>query len=208
MSSTSSNDNPKTVQAYNDHLQAYIDDQPKDPSLQLQEYIRKILQLSSKPSRILELGSGPGRDAQWIENQGFKVDCTDASKAFVDYMQNHGLRAKLLDVLRDDYPNGYDLIYASALLVHFDDAETVQILVKCHSALNDNGILAIRTKEGNKAEWTTEKMGAPRFMRYWVKSDLENTIKQAGFRILSSYSTSGSIDYRGVPWIYVIAQKA
>lgn len=202
MSSTSSNDNSKTLQAYNDHLQAYIDDQPKNPSPQLQKYIRAILELTPKPTRILELGSGTGRDAHC------KVDCTDASNAFVDYMRALGLHAKLLDVLKDDYPKGYDLVYASALLVHFDDAETTQILAKCHSALNDRGVLAIRTKEGNKAEWTTEKMGAPRFMRYWVQADLEHTIKQAGFRILSSYSTSGSIDYRGVPWIYVIAQKA
>src|SRR5438105_11353676 len=103
MSSTSSNDNSKTLQAYDQNLQAYIDDQPKGPSHEHQEFILRALNGLPTSARILELGSGTGRDALWIQDQGYKVLCSDASNAFIKYLHQQHLNSKFLDVLKDDF---------------------------------------------------------------------------------------------------------
>lgn len=201
------NDNAKTLQAYNQKVQAYVDDLPAEPIAEHKDFMKLALKGLDHSANILELGSGTGRDAKWIQSLGYKVLCTDAAESFLELLASEGLDSKLLDVLKDDFGGPYDLIYASALLVHFDDAETELIIRKAHAALKPNGRFAIRTKEGQRDGWTTEKMDLPRYMRYWDKATLESNLEKAGFRITSSYSTGGSKDHRGVPWMYIVAEK-
>jgi hypothetical protein len=49
-------------------------------------------------AHVLELGSGPGRDAAALEYAGLTVDRTDGAAAFVDAQRAAGHRARVLDV--------------------------------------------------------------------------------------------------------------
>ncbi|WP_065964308.1 GNAT family N-acetyltransferase [Curtobacterium sp. UCD-KPL2560] len=61
-----------------------------------------LLALVPAGSHVLELGSGPGRDADALEAAGLRVDRTDGAAAFVDRLRAAGHDARLLDVRRDD----------------------------------------------------------------------------------------------------------
>lgn len=47
--------------------------------------------------RVLEIGSGGGREALELEKRGISVRLTDISKRFVELLRGNGFEADLLD---------------------------------------------------------------------------------------------------------------
>lgn len=196
-------DNDLTLKTYNENINAYINDQEKEIPKHQKQFILHALGQISKSDRILELGSGAGRDADWIESNGYTVERTDGSVAFVNYIKSRGRQARALNALKDDFDGPYDLVYASAVLFHFTRSQTSIVLRKVTSALAQNGILALRMKEGNREEWTSEKMGAPRLMVYWSREALQAEVTAAGLSVISTtYS-----EFHGNKWIMIIARN-
>jgi predicted TPR repeat methyltransferase len=198
------NDNDTTLQSYEENVQKYVDGTPHGISGDVKQWIDQALSYLSKGSTILELGSGFGRDAVYIEAKGYKVERTDAAKAFVELMQSQGQQAKVLNAIADDYGGLYAMVYANAVLLHFEPAETKQVLAKIYSSLESNGILAFTVKEGEGESWSEEKLNAPRYFCYWQESDLRQTVEEAGFTIIEL--TKGST--RNSQWLQVIAKKS
>src|SRR4051812_39939441 len=52
--------------------------------------------------RILEIGSGGGRDVRELTRRGLSVRCTDVTQGFVDLLRAAGIPADRLDPLTDD----------------------------------------------------------------------------------------------------------
>lgn len=198
-------DNEKTLQAYEADPQGYINKTPTEVQGDKKAWIDFALSCLSKQAKILELGSGFGRDADYIESMGFKVLRSDAAKSFVAIMkQQQGHRVLLLDALTDDYGGPYDLIYANAVLLHFSVEETKLVLQKVLAALVPGGLFALRLKEGQGSEWEGS-MSRLRFMQYWLPDDLRSVLIGAGFEIDSfdvGYSKSNKFG-----WLQVIARR-
>jgi hypothetical protein len=51
---------------------------------------------------ILEVGSGPGNDASYLEDKGVSVLRSDGARSFVNMVHADGHPARLLDVRSDD----------------------------------------------------------------------------------------------------------
>ena len=74
--------------------------------------------------RVLEIGSGPGRDALALEQIGLSVRRTDISPGFVRQLRSAGYVADQLDPLSDDLTDPlrdgapYDGVWANASLLH------------------------------------------------------------------------------------------
>src|SRR4051812_37538281 len=126
-------DNDTTIKAYNDHIEAYI--ASMSPAIQddVKAWIDRALKLIPEGSEILELGSGAGREADYIESQGYKVLRTEAAQGFVNLLRKQGHDdARLLNVLTDDFGRGWTMIFAKALLLHFNPEQIRQILDKSY----------------------------------------------------------------------------
>ena len=73
--------------------------------------------------RVLEIGSGGGRDALELEKRGISVRRTDISKGFVELLRESGFQADLVDPLTEDLADPqrpgtpYDGIWACACLI-------------------------------------------------------------------------------------------
>src|SRR4051812_23652083 len=76
--------NDQTIQAYNDNAEAYIDSMSPDIQGDVKTWIDRALKLLPKGSEIIELGSGAGREADYIETRGYKVIRTEAAPRFVE----------------------------------------------------------------------------------------------------------------------------
>lgn len=197
--------NQQTVQSYEDHVQDYIDGTPQEVSGILKEWLDKTLAMTPKDARILELGSAMGRDAAYLQSQGYTVECTDVTEGFVALLQEKGFNARKLNAITDDLGANYDLILASAVLLHFTREETAQVLRKIHESLNDGGIFAFTLKQGEGEETLTEKLGAPRFFCYWQADQIAEYLQDAGFEKIDI--TEGQVGSRNVQWLQIIAQK-
>ena len=194
----SSRENEMTLNSYELGVDAYISGSPSDVS-RFKEWLDKTLSHFSKDARIFEVGSGFGRDACYIESKGFKVERSDAKKAFIHVLQQKGFSAQLFNLLADDFTGIYDLIFANAVLLHFTSSEFKTALSKIYSALSTNGIFSFTVKHGDGEEWTSVKVGHPRYFRYWQMDALTPVLESQGFSVLDC-----STDEK---WLQLITRK-
>lgn len=205
MRTVSGSDNHTTLQAYRTKLQAYIDSTPAMINEAELPWIDRSLSLIPQGGKILELGSGFGRNAGYIRGRGYDITCTDALTEFVDMLQMQGFDARLLDVLHDDFGSGNDLLFANGVLMHFTPDETVDILRKAYDSLADGGIFAFSVKQGDGSAWTDEKLGAPRFFQYWQPDDIRQLTTAHGFEWVDL--SMGQTSRRNANWLYIIARR-
>lgn len=176
--------NVLTLRSYEAAVQEYISGTAAEVSGSFKSWIDQILTLLSSNAQIIEIGSGFGRDASYIESFGFKVERTDATESFVTFLREQRNSARKFNILTDAFCAQYDLVFANAVFLHFTPEELELALIKIHGALKNNGILAFSVKKGKGAEWTTAKLGKPRYFCYWESNKMLAQLKRAGFEII------------------------
>jgi SAM-dependent methyltransferase len=154
--------------------------------------------------QVLEVGSGPGRAAGYLEARGVLVERTDVTPAFVEMQRAAGHQARLLDVRTDGLGGPYAAILADAVLLHLDRVQFADVLARMRSAVTDEGILAVTLKEGDGAGWTTAKLGRPRHYTFWREQQLRDVLARTGWAVLSLEHVQGRVD----PWLYLLATTA
>jgi SAM-dependent methyltransferase len=90
-----------TVQSYDSVAAEYAAEAAAMPEWVATEIDAFVTELGGS-GRVLEIGSGGGRDALELEKRGISVRCTDISKGFVELLRESGFDADLLDPLTDD----------------------------------------------------------------------------------------------------------
>lgn len=136
-------------------------------------------------ARVLEIGSGGGRDALAMEELGLRVRRTDVTPAFVALLQEQGYEADLLDPLVDDLasPDGaYDAVWANASLLHVARADLHAVLARLASVTRAGGALLVAVKEGDGDGWSTHgSITSRRHFTYWRAEALGQVVADAGW---------------------------
>ena len=117
------NDNSLTLQSYQDKTQEYVEGTPPIDDA-IRTWLNTSLELIPKDGKILEVGSGFGRGAEYVREQGFDIECSDAVPNFVELLQSKGFNTRLLDLLKDQLGGSYDMVFADAVLLHFTPEES------------------------------------------------------------------------------------
>ncbi len=177
--------NQTTLDAYEKGVQAYIEKTTNTVSGIIKEWIDATLSLLPPAAKIMEIGSGHGRDARYMHEKGFTVECSDATSAFVKLLQQQGYSARLFNIVTDSFTTTYDLIFANAVLLHLQPQEFRQALQKIGTALAPQGVFAFSMKHGQGEEWEKEKVGHLRYFCYWQEDALCHCLDRAGFSILA-----------------------
>lgn len=125
----------------------------------VKEWLNKTLSYIKKEDNILEIGSGFGRDAKYLESLGYKVQRSDATKAFLDILKKQGHEARLLNILTHEIDKGYSLIFANLAFPHLPVQEFIIVLHKILLSLKPEGVLSFSLKYGDGEEWTEKKFG-------------------------------------------------
>jgi cyclopropane fatty-acyl-phospholipid synthase-like methyltransferase len=175
-------------------------EQSQPPMAAFAAYLDRLASLVGT-GQVLELGSGPGRDAAYLERHGVHVNRTDATAAFVEMMRADGYSARLLDVRTDDLGGPYDWVVAFAMLLHLTRAEFADFLLRARVAVVSGGVLAFTVKEGDGEAWTDAKLDLPRHFTYWREPAVRAELAQAGWTVVSIDHVSG----RTEEWLNVIA---
>jgi 2-polyprenyl-3-methyl-5-hydroxy-6-metoxy-1,4-benzoquinol methylase len=195
--------NKQTIAAYNTHVEEYISGTPQQVDGSLKAWIDVALTYVPQGGIVLELGSAFGRDADYIEAFGYRVQRTDAAASFVELLQRKGHQAKLLNAITDELGGPYDMVFATAVLLHFKPAETATGLQKAYASLKDGGILAFSVMKGTGESWSDAKLNAPRYFCYWQQADLQQVVVQGRFDLVSI--SEGAT--KNADWLQVIARK-
>ncbi|NCU41047.1 class I SAM-dependent methyltransferase [Candidatus Saccharibacteria bacterium] len=196
--------NSRTVESYNAHIQEYIDGTPHEVSGVVKDWLDGSLADVPKDARILEFGSAFGRDAEYLAGLGYTVECTDATPAFVDLLQQKGFDAKVLNAITDELPQGLDFVLANAVLLHFTRDEASQVIKKVFDALNTNGRFAFTLLQSTKDNTWDNRLGAPRFFCYWTEPQIREVLESAGF---CGVEISGDKETANATWLRIVAKK-
>lgn len=200
--------NQVTLAAYNSRVDEYIKqtiatiDEHKP---EVREWIDTALSNIRKDGSIFEVGSATLRDASYIRKQGYKITCSDGAINFVKDLRKRGEDAVFFNILKDEFPDTYDMIYANGVFPHFTPIETRYALNNIHKALKDNGIVAFSLKYGVGEEWINEKFEDKRFTHYWKLEDIFDLLRQEQFEIIFSNSNTG--EYPSHQWLNIVAKK-
>lgn len=201
-----SDSNRITLTSYESHVQDYITGTPQTVDGDFKTWIDTALDLAPTDTPILELGSAFGRDAAYIESRGFAIERTDAVIEFVKYLKRQGHRARVLNAITDQPGQGYGMIFANAVFLHFTRHELATTLSKLFMSLRSDGILAFSVKKGEGEGWSEDKLHAPRYFCYWQLEPLQKLVVGAGFKIITnSDAIVGS--KTGQEWLHIIARR-
>jgi SAM-dependent methyltransferase len=189
-----------TLASYEAAADSYVE-QTTAPAPVLLVFLDRLADLVGH-GHVLELGSGPGWDADYLEARGVQVTRTDATCAFVDRLRAAGHQARLLDIRRDDLGGPYDAVLADAVLLHLSRDQFRHALRRIRQAVGADGLLAITLKEGDGEGWSTARLGLPRHFTYWHEPALRQALDDAGWHVTFLAHVHGRTDQ----WLQVIAQ--
>lgn len=202
MPSDSRHDSQRAVADYERTVRDYVatvDGRPSAGSDALQRLARAV----GHAGRVLEIGSGPGWDADALETLGIAVHRTDAAVAFCDFQARRGKRCDRLDLLVDPIGARYDGVMVLCVLQHFGRDLLDGVLCKLAGALGTGGALLLMYPEGEGDRWEQGAAGEYRVV-LWPRQALDARLAQAGFAIAWEDAREG----RGGRWRTVLAQKA
>jgi 2-polyprenyl-3-methyl-5-hydroxy-6-metoxy-1,4-benzoquinol methylase len=172
--------NARTLAAYEEHVTEYLTADLPDLGPDLTKWLDAVVSPCAQ-ARIFEIGSGPGTIADHLISRGHRVDLTDATQAFIENLRTRGHSARRFNVLTDSVPGGYDVILANAVFLHLTREQFADVLPRLLSKLSGGGRLAFTLKQGDGEEWSTAKLGAPRYFCYWQSEPLRAALIDTGF---------------------------
>ena len=127
--------------------------------------------------RVLDLGSGPGRDSVFLINYGIHTTCLDISQEMIRLCREKGLVSLVGDLENLPFPNNtFHGIWAYASLLHVPKRNFPIVLKNLNGLLKNQGTMYIGMKEGNsEGIIKSEKYGGKeRFFALYEEKELQH----------------------------------
>ena len=118
-------------------------------SADMSEQYQSFLPLLKKRAKILDVGSGSGRDAYYFQRHGYEVTALEPSKNLCREIRKVFSGEIVCSDIQSYQPTErYDGIWACASLIHLQEEEVLQFFERIDRYLNDDGIVYISGKNG------------------------------------------------------------
>lgn len=193
-----------TLDDYRANAEAFRDGtRDHDVSQNIDALLRHIE--ARPPFRILDLGCGPGRDLKAFTSRGHVAVGLDGAEPFVRMAREEtGCEVLHQDFLNLDLPvEGFDGIFANAVLFHLPSREISQVLRKLHAALRSCGVLFSSNPRGNNQEgWSGARYGTWYDWPTW-----QELLKSSGFIELEHYYRPAGLPREQQPWLASVWRK-
>lgn len=176
----------KTIDTYNKMAAEYDNETIDFWERFSKTFINNFTELINISGKILDVGSGPGRDGLILKKSGFTITCLDASQTMVNICEEKGLDTILGDFLELPFKDlEFDGVWAYTSLLHIEKNKINDALEEINRVLKNNAIFALGMIEGDREEYRTSAgIDKPRYFAYYTKEELENYIIKAGFKTL------------------------
>jgi SAM-dependent methyltransferase len=210
-----SHQNNQTLDVYAKHADLYeqkalsdfSNNSPKSQKFKkcYQRFLEESIKNISKDKKLFEIGSGYGRDANFIRSLGYNIQVSDAVDSFINRLRQEDFVPVKFNLITDDFKEMYDYILANAVLVHFPKDEVERAIIKIYEALNDDGIFAFSIKQrvGGGEDYKTNIASMKCYFSYWDIGEIQKTIDKIGFTLISADKVGGV----RACWTNIIAKK-
>lgn len=120
-----------------------------DMSDMRQRFLAALPVVDGKPARILDAGSGSGRDALSFRMLGYVVEAFDVSPAMVAATREHaGVEAQQMRFEDFAWDHQFEGIWACASLLHVAEANLPTVINRLVDHLTQGGVLYLSFKLG------------------------------------------------------------
>jgi len=176
----------KTINTYNELAEEY-DKETADfwdrfpPTI-----FNKFVKLSK--GKVLDVGSGPGRDGLMLKKAGLDVVCLDASESMIRLSREKGLNSVIGDFMFLPFENeSFDAVWSYTSLLHIKKSEIKKSLDEIKRVLKPKGIFGLGLIEGD-TELYRESSGInrPRWFSFYRKEEIEKLLLEFDFKVLYS----------------------
>lgn len=174
----------KTIHSYNSLAHEYDEETSDFWDRFPQSFFDAFIQLTK--GAVLDIGSGPGREALILQHAGLKVVCIDASQAMIDMTASKGLESHVGDFSNLPFEDSsFDGVWAYTSLLHVPKSEVKKPMQEIMRVLKQNGIFGLGLIEGiTEGYRVTEKVTTPRWFSYYTKEQIEELLGQFCFDIV------------------------
>lgn len=154
--------------------------------------------------RILDLGSGSGRDSRHFLEKGYDVLAADPSPAMcAKTRETAGARTVPLRAEDLEFSDAFDAVWACASLLHVRERDMPDVLNRISSALKTGGTAYLSWKYGSGER----EDGQRRYTDYTPES-LERLLAGVpSLRVVSIWVTEDLLPGRTVRWVNALAEK-
>lgn len=172
--------------------------------LDLGHLYRPFLKLLPSRARILDAGSGPGRDTAYFQSLGHQVVAFDASPSMAS-MCRRLTKATCLKATFDNVsPQGlFDGIWACASLLHVPPSKAAKTYSRLARFLKEQGVWFVSLKAGEG-----KAIASGRSFYYYNEETISNLIaKVPQMKIVGMWRTEG-VELGGGSWLNLLLRKA
>lgn len=134
---------------------------------------------TSLGNKVLDIGSGTGVLAQWLQKQGFEVLCLDPSYEMVRRSREKGLQtisATLQSYQPDDQK--FAMVFAILSMIHVPKNEWPSQIEKIAKMLPPHGLLFLGMIEGDSEGIEEQQSGYPRFFVKYRREEIPKLFEQ------------------------------
>jgi ubiquinone/menaquinone biosynthesis C-methylase UbiE len=174
----------QTIDTYNKMAKEYDDETVDFWDRFPRTFLDKFVELSGK--KIVDVGSGPGRDGLILQQAGKEVVCVDASEAMVELSSERGLESVLAGF--DKLPfedDSFDGVWSYTALLHIPKESIIAPLNEISRVLKPSGIFALGLIEGDTEEYKESSgVDMPRWFSFYQKEEVENLCKEHGLELV------------------------
>ena len=156
--------------------------------------------------RILDIGSGSGRDLVWLREQGYDAvglePCDEMREAALQaYPALTGyLRAGSLPLPSPDQDAPYDAILCSAVLMHLPQELWFDAIYSMRESLRDGGVLLVTLSTGRSGLDGAHRDPSGRFYHEAAPETVQLLFERAGFRTEAVSSAGDSLGRGEITW--------
>jgi hypothetical protein len=193
--------NERTVRAYEGYARTYAHHTAGTPTGMVRDGLDRFAAAVGAKGHVLEVGSGPGWDADNLESLGVGVRRTDVTLAFRELQAERGHRVEALDVLVDDLGGPWAGVMALCVLQHVDRDRVDGVLERIASALGRDAVLLVSLPEGEGER--SEGESGDYHVVFWSLEAWRESLRRVGLQI----EWNGRTVYDEGPWFTVLARK-
>lgn len=171
-------------------------------SADMSEQYQRFLPLLKDGVKLLDVGSGSGRDACYFQKQGYQVTALEPSKNLCREIRKVFSGEIMCSDIQNYQPaERYDGIWACASLIHLQEEEILCFFKKIDMYLNDNGIVYASGKSGI----STGKVEDGRFFLEFTEQLVEKILTvNKQLQLEQLWYTEDVSGRRGFRWLNVV----
>jgi len=156
-----------TIDTYNKMAREYDDETVDFWKRFPRTFLDRFIVMSGK--KIIDVGSGPGRDGLLLQEQGKKVVCVDASEAMVGLSTERGLRSVVADFASLPFASeSFDGVWSYTALLHIPKESVGTPLGEISRVLKPRGMFALGLIEGDSEAYRESSgVAMPRWFSYY-----------------------------------------